>query len=86
MPNDYGVVVARGNPRAELLAVGLLEVLLRGHKDICRGVEPERLACPLACQVVRHHKHGFAAQSQPLGLHSRRCHCEGLASTNLVRE
>ena len=86
VPNDYSIIVAGGNPSTEFLPVGFLEVLLRGHKDIRRGVEPQKLACPLLGQMVRHNEHGFAAQSKALGLHRGSRHCKGLARTNLVRE
>ena len=86
MTYNYCVVATSGDPRAEFLTVSLLEVLLRGHKDIRRGVEPQKLACPLLGQMVRHNEHGFAAQSKALGLHRGSRHCKGLARTNLVRE
>ena len=34
--------------------------------------------------MIRNDKHGFLAQSQPLCLHSRSCHLEGLTGTYLV--
>ena len=67
MTNYNRVVVPSGDPRAEFLAVGLLEVFLRRDEDIRGGIEPEELACPLLGEVVWDNEYGLAAKSEPLG-------------------
>lgn len=37
--NDNGVIVARGNPGAELFAIGRFKVLLGRHQDIRTGIQ-----------------------------------------------
>ena len=86
MPNDDRVIVAGGYPGAELLPVGGLKVLLRGHEHVRGRVQPQKLACPLLREVVRDSEHGLAAQSEALGLHSRRSHREGFPGSNLVSQ
>ena len=82
--DDNAVIVAGRYPRTELLAVGRLKILLGGHQYLRAGVEPQKLAGPLEGQVVRHDKEGLLAQSQPLRLHSRGRHLEGLARAHFV--
>ena len=84
MTNDDRVVVAGGYPGAELLPVCRFKVLLRGHEHIRGRVQPQKLACPLLREVVRHGEHGLAAQAEAFGLHSRRSHREGFPGPDLV--
>ena len=82
--DNNGVIVAGGDPRAELLAVSCLKVLFGGHKDICGGVEPQELRGPLLRQVVRHRKEGFLTKAEALSLHGGGNHFKGLARAHLV--
>ena len=84
--DDDRVVVAGGDAGAELLSVGGLKVLFRSHEHVCRRVQPQKLRCPLLREVVRDSEHGLAAQSEALGLHSRRCHREGFPRAHLVSQ
>ena len=84
MADDNGVVFARGDAGAELLAVLRLEVLFRSHEDVGGGVQPQELARPLLGQVVGNDKEGFVAQPQPLGFHGSGYHLEGLARAYLM--
>ena len=81
--ND-GIIVAGGDPGAELLAVVLLKVLFGCHQDIGRRVQPQKLRSPLLGQVVRDHEKGFLAQPQALGLHRGGHHLKGLASAHFM--
>ena len=47
--NDYRIIVAGGNPGAELLAVFRFKVPLLGDKDIGGGVQTQKFRCPLFC-------------------------------------
>ena len=84
MADDNGVVVAGGDPGAELLPVVGLKVFLGCDQDFCRGIEPQKLRRPLLGQVVRHHKEGLLAQPQALGFHRGGHHLKGLARADLV--
>ena len=81
--ND-GIIVAGGDPGAELLAVVLLKVLFGCHQDIGRRVQPQKLRSPLLGQVVRDHEKGLLAQPQALGLHRGGHHLKGLARAHLM--
>ena len=82
--DDNGVIVAGGDAGAELLAVAGFKILFGGHKDICRGVEPQKLRGPLLRQVVRYGKEGFLAQAEALALHGCGNHLKGLARAHLM--
>ena len=47
--DDNRVIIAGGNPGAELLAVFRFKVPLLRHKDIGGGVQPQKFRCPLFC-------------------------------------
>ena len=47
--DDHRVIVAGGNPGAELFPVFRFKVPLFRHKDIGGGVQPEKFRCPLFC-------------------------------------
>ena len=82
--DDDCVVVAGCDSAAELLAISRLEVLFGSSEDICRGIQPEKLACPLFGQVVRDNKKRLLAQAESLAFHSRCNHFKGFACTNFV--
>ena len=82
--DDDRVVIARGDARAELLAVRLFKVLLGRHEDVRAGIQSQELGCPLLRQVIGHDEHGFVAQPQPLALHRSRCHFVCLPCPYLV--
>ena len=82
--DDNGVVFARGDAGAELLAVLRLKVLFCSHEDVGGGVQPQELARPLLGQVVGNDKQGLVAQPQPFGFHGSGYHLEGLARAHLV--
>ena len=84
MADDNGVVVPGGNPGAELLAVGRLEVLLGRDQEVGRGIESQKLRRPLLGQMVGDDKHTLLAQPQALALHGRRHHFKGLACPHFV--
>ena len=63
MPDNHGIIIPRGNPAAELLAVGGLKILLGGDEDVGTGIEPQVLGSPLPDKVVGDDKHGFLAQA-----------------------
>ena len=63
MPDNHGIIIPRGNPAAELLAVGGLKILLGGDEDIGTWIEPQVLGSPLPHKVVGYDKHGFLAQA-----------------------
>ena len=80
--DDDRVVVAGGDVPAKTLAVLCFKILFRGHQHIGGRIELQELAGPLLRQVVWHHKEGLLAQAQPLGLHGRCHHLEGLTRTH----
>ena len=82
--DDDCVIVAGCDSAAELLAVSRLEVLFGSGEDICGGIQPEELACPLFGQVVRDNKKRLLAQAESLAFHSRRNHFKSFACTNFV--
>ena len=82
--DDDGVVGARGDPAHDPLALALGEVLLAGDEQVRRRVEPQELGAPLLDEVVRHHDHRLLGQADPLELHGRRRHLEGLARADDV--
>ena len=84
VPDDDGIVVAGGDTATELFTVSRLKVFPGGSQDIGRGVQSEKLRCPLFCQVVRHNKERLLAQAKSLALHCRRDHLERLPSPYLV--
>ena len=86
MTHDDGVIVAGGDPGAELLTVVGFKVLFGSDKDVGGGIEPQKLRSPLLGQVVRHYKEGFLAQTQTLTLHSGGHHFKGFARTYFVRQ
>ena len=61
MPDDDRIIIACGNPAAELFAVSRFKILLGGHKDIRTRIEPQVLGCSLTDKMIRHNKHGFLA-------------------------
>ena len=61
MPDNDCVIVACGNPAAELLAVSCFKILLCCHKYICTRIEPQILGSPLTDKMIWHNKHGFLA-------------------------
>ena len=81
--ND-GIIVAGGDAGTKLLAVVLFKVLFGCHQDIGGRVQTQELRSPLFGQVVWHHKEGFLAQPQALGLHCGPHHFKGLARAHLV--
>ena len=82
--DDNGVVVPGGNPGAELLSIGCLEVLLGRDQEVGRGIEPQKLRRPLLGQMVGDDKHTLLTQPQALALHGRRHHFKGLACPHFV--
>ena len=62
MTNDNRIVIACGNPAAELLAAARSKVLLCGNKDIGGRVQPQILGSPLPYKVIGYDKHGFLAK------------------------
>lgn len=40
MPDNERIIIARGNPAAELFSVGSFKILLGGNKDIGTRIEP----------------------------------------------
>ena len=61
MPDNHRVIVAGGNPGAELFAVVFLKIPFRSDKDIGGGVQPEEFGGSLFGQVVRDNKNRFLA-------------------------
>ena len=84
MPDNHGIIIACGNPAAELFAVCRFKILLRRHKDIGGRVQPQVLGSPLPDKVVWHDKHGFLAQPQTLAFLCCGDHLKGLSRTYLV--
>ena len=82
--HDDGIIVAGGDAGTKLLAVVLFKVLFGCHQDIGGRVQTQELRSPLFGQVVGHHKEGFLAQPQALGLHCGPHHFKGLARAHLV--
>ena len=86
MADDDCIIIAGGNPGAEFLSTGSLEILGGGHQNLCTGIQPEEFVCPLKGQMVWHHEHTFLAQPQTLALHGGGDHLEGLARANFVSQ
>ena len=86
MSHDDGIIVAGGDPGAELLTVVGLKVLFRGDKDVGGRIEPQKLRRPLLSQMIRHNKEGFLAQPQTLTLHGGSHHFKGFARAYFVRQ
>ena len=84
MPDDDGIIIAGGDPAAELFSGFRLEVLFGRHKDVGRGIEPQELRGPLIGQMVRHDKDRLAAQAETLAFHGGGDHFKGFACTDLV--
>ena len=82
--HDDGVVVACGDAGTEFLAVMLLEVLFGRYQDVRGRVQTQELRSPLFGQVIWHHKEGFLAQAQALGLHRGPHHFKGLTRAHLM--
>ena len=71
--DNYRVIIARRNARAELLPIGALKVLFRGNQNAGRGIEADELGCPLLGQMIGDDKKRLLAKPKPLGFH-RCCH------------
>src|SRR5699024_7132960 len=84
MPDNDRIIIARGNPAAELLAVGGFKILLGGDEDIGTRIKPQVLGSPLPYKVVGYDKHGFLAKPQPLAFLCGGDHFKGLSRTYLV--
>ena len=82
--DDDGIVVAGSDAGAELLSVAGFKIFFGGNKEICGGVEPQELRCPLLCQMVRHHENAFLRQTEAFGFHAGRHHFKSLARANFV--
>ena len=82
--HDDGIIVAGGDAGTKLLAVVLFKVLFGCDQDVRGRVQTQELRSPLLSQVVGHHKEGFLAQPQALGLHCGPHHFKGLARAHLV--
>ena len=59
--DDHGVIIAGGDPGAELFTVGALKIPFGRDQDIGGGIQAQELAGPLLRQMVRHHEHGLLA-------------------------
>ena len=86
MPDNHRVIVAGCDSAAELLSVFGLEVFLRCHEDVRRGIELEIFACPLFRQMIGNDKQALLAEPQPLTLLRCRNHFKGLSSSYNVRQ
>ena len=86
VPDNHRVIVTGCDPAAELLSVLGLEVFLRCHEDVRRGIELQILACPLFCQVIRNDKQALLAEPQPFTFLRCRNHFKGLSSPHDVRQ
>ena len=86
MPDDDGIVVPGGDAGTEFFAVGSLKVLAPCYQQLGIGVEVQKLACPLLCQMVGHDKKAFLAQPQPFCFHGGCRHFVGFACANFVRK
>ena len=84
MADDDCVIVSGRDTGTELLAVCRLKVLFGRHKDIRTGIEPEKIAAPLLCQMVGNNIEALLRQSQALALHAGRDHLEGLACAHAM--
>ena len=84
MSDDDCIIVAGCDSAAELLAVSRLEVLFGSSEDICGGIQPEKLACPLLGQMVRYNKKRLLAQAESLAFHCRCNHFKSFACTNFM--
>ena len=82
--DDDCIVITSGDTAAELLTVMTLKVFLGSHQNPGRRIESQEFRGPLLRQVVGNHKHGFLAQSQPLGFHTGSDHFKRLARAYLV--
>ena len=86
VPDNHRVIVAGCDSAAELLSVFGLEVFLRCHEDVRRGIELEIFACPLFRQMIGNDKQALLAEPQPLTLLRCRNHFKGLSSSYNVRQ
>jgi len=84
VPDDDGIVVAGGDAGTEFLAVGSLKVLAPCHQQLGIGVEVQKLACPLLCQMVWYYEKAFLTQTKAFCFHGGRSHFVGLACPNFV--
>ena len=73
VPDNYRVIIARRNARAELLPIGALKVLFRSNQNAGRGIEADELGCPLLSQMIWDDKKRLLTKPKPLGFH-RCCH------------
>ena len=80
--NDDGIIVTGGNSAAELLTVLCFKVLFGCHKDVGRGIQLQKLGCPLFCQMVGNNEQGLLTKAQTLTLHGSSYHFKGLACAN----
>ena len=86
MPDDHGIVVTRGDPSAEFLAIPGFKVFPGRYKDVCRGIKLEPFCRPLLRDMIGNHDQGLGAKSQSFHLHGGGDHFEGLAGTYLVSQ
>ena len=56
MSDDNGIIIAGGDPGAELLPVFRFKIPLAGHQQLRTGVQTQEFIRPLQRQVVRHHE------------------------------
>ena len=59
--DDHGVIIAGGDPGAELFSVSALKIPFGRDQDIGGGIQAQELAGLLLRQMVRHHEHGLLA-------------------------
>ena len=84
MSNDDGIIIAGGNPGAELLPVFGFKVFLGCHQNIGRGIQLEPFRGPLLCDMIWYNNQRLCAYAQALALHSRRNNFEGLPCPHFV--
>ena len=86
MTDDNGIVIAGGDAGAELFAVRRFKILAPCHQQFCIGVQVQELAGPLFCQMIRHDKKRFLAQTQAFCLHRRCSHFKSHSrDTDLIK-
>jgi len=78
------IVVTSSDSGAKPLSIGGFKVLFAGDKQLCIGVQTQKLTGPLLGQMVGNHEQTFLTQTQTLGFHCRSRHLKTLASTNFV--
>ena len=86
MPDNDGIIIARGDTGTELLSVGWLEILFRCHQHIGIRIQPQEIRAPLFRQVIRHNVEILLCQTQTAAFHAGSDHLEGLACTNTMRQ